>query len=791
MKKIILLFILVCLGQLLKGQNIVLSGYVVDMEDGTLPVANIILLRTDSTIVSGTTTDERGIFKLSINKGDNFILKIQSIGYENIYRNIDLQGSIDIGKIILKSTSYTLQDVQITGKSSFVRREADRIIFNTKNVAGAVNAFDLLNITPGIIVNGDDVSMFSTQGVKFYINGKEQKISSKEMLQILKSYPAADIDKIELITSPSAKYSADGKAGIINLKLKKKENNFVGGNISYAHTQYKEEGNDLNTTVIYNKGRLSSSVNLGGNWEDSPYVETNTQHFTNITKNTVDNGLIGKKNYFFRGQLDYTLCSQWTLGAYILYNNGKRTLDVDSKYEFDIPEEPSANPTNSVLNRNEKTETKTFNLNAEQKIGKQGKTIWYNFDYYRLNFDDASFSESVTYNSQDNKKIEESYSYNNVIKQTVDNYSGKIDASLPWDKNKFNLGTHLAYTRNQRSLDYKTTLLPDIQYDNFNYNEYVWALYSEYQRKFSKHWSMNAGVRMEYTWTKGKNLTTNDMHNNSYIRLFPSFFLGYNPNKNHSLNFSLINLVTRPNINNVNPNAIQRDRYNVTIGNPDLKPSFFYKGNMGYTYKGFLSFDLFYSYQPNAMSNISSIDENMIRTTRWENCIDTHTFGFNSYLFLSKIKWLNLTIIQGLYHEKTVSSSTYTLPKETNFNYTAVVNAQVFFDSKKRFIGTLSGNFNSAQKTVTSQIDPLYRVDAGLQYSCVGNKLIIGLMCRNLIASKIEGKEYANGVIMNFSNKFQYMMPKLSVTYRWGARLRAKRHNFESEKMKQRVVNDF
>lgn len=790
-QSIILFFLFLCCFQFIKGQDLILSGHILDKEHKALPMANVVLLETDSTFVAGTTTNDQGQFSLNVDDKGKFILRVQSIGYETLFKNLDLSQSENTGDLVLKEVSYQLSGVQVTAKAPVVRREADRIIFDTRNVAGSINAVDLLNVTPGIVINGDDISMFSTQGVKFYINGKEQKLGAKEMLQMLKSYSATEIDKIELITSPSAKYAADGKAGIINLKLKKKENNFIGGSVSYAHTQYEEKGDDFNANVLYNKNKLSASVNVGGNWEDTPYRETNIQYQTDMRKSAVDNGLIGKKNYFFKGQLDYVLNEQWTIGAYALYNNGRRTLDVDGKSELASRKEQPDRLTNSILDRKEDTETATLNLNAEQKIGKEGKTIWYNFDYYRLNFDDGAHSTALTYDAWDTNKVYEDYFYDNVIGQTVDNYSGKVDAVLPWGKNRLNVGSHFSYTRNSRQLEYGTALLPDKQFDHFDYNEYVWALYTEYRRKFSDIWSMNLGVRMESTWTKGENRTVGEVHEDSYVRLFPSFFLGYNPSRSHSLNFSVINLVTRPNVNNVNPNVVQRDRYNVTAGNPYLKPSYLYKGNIGYTYNGLLSFDLFYSYQPDEMSNVTSINEDMVRTTRWENCIDTHTLGVNSFYFFNKINWLSLTLIQGCYLSKTLSSSTYTLPEEKAFNYMAVVNMQFFFDSKRRFIGTLSGNFTSKQKTVKSEIDPLYRVDAGVQYNCLNNKLNIGLTCRNLIASKIRGKEYVDGAIMDFNNKFQYMMPRLSVTYNWGARLRAKRHDFESDKMKQRVANDF
>ncbi len=796
MKNVLAIVCIACFALMAKGQEIQLSGSVTDTEKQALPFANVVLMQTDSTFVAGTTTDAQGEFQIATPSSQkNLLLKIQLIGYETLYRTLDAKSSRNIGQLQLEQAAYALKDVEVTGKSPVVKREADKIVFDPKNTAGAINATDLLGFTPGVIVDGDDVKLFNMQGVKFYINGREQKLSSKEMLQMLKSYPASDVDKIELITNPSAKYAANETGGIINIKLKKKENNYVGGSVSFAHTQYEKWADELNANVIYNQNKVAASVNVGGDWRDTPYEETNYQDFSSYRKSVVDDGLIGKRNYFARGQLDYTVNDNWTLGLYAYYNHGKRDLEIDGRYDFTTVEQVLERYSNARLDRDEKTDTYSFNLNAEQRIGNEGKTIWYNFDYYRLNFNDDTQSSSLSYSApQFDNILYENYQYANAIGQTIDNLSGKVDATLPFGKNRINVGTHFSYTQNDRDFGFHTELTdekPLQQTDKFTYDEYVWALYSEYKRQFSDKWSMNLGLRMEATWTEGRSHILQTNYDRSYVDFFPSFFLGYNPNQSHSLNFSVSSSVTRPNINNVNPNPVMRSRYLTVTGNPLLKPSYFYKGMIGYTFKGILNFDLYYFSEPNKMSSIDRTTSDMMQTTTWENSVDAHSAGINSFYYFDKLKWLTLILMQGVDYQKTKSTSAYTLPEESRVQYNAILNAQFFFDANRRFMATLTGNFSSKEKTVTTEIDPLYRMDVGLQYSLLKDRLQLGLTCYNVLASKIKGTDYSGGVAMHFNNKFNYLKPRLSITYSWGAGLREKHHDFETKKIDSRVVNDF
>lgn len=767
-----------------------LRGQVVNEEQVSVALANVMILDLDSSLVAGTVTDEGGNFLIENLTVKDCLVKIQNMLFNTLVTEMPAAGFGRFNRFTLTARTFELGEVAISGKTPILRREAGKIIFETKSIAGAINSVDLLRYTPGVAIDGDNVSLFGTGGVKFYINGKEQKMGGREMLQLLKSYPASDIERIEVIQNPSAKYAAEGNAGIINLKLKRKENNFVGGSLTYARTQYEEGGNDLNANIIYNKGKVATSLNFSGLWDKSLYRETNVMDFTAMTRDARDDGHLDKHNYSLRWQLDYALSEKVSLGAYAMYADGDRKLGVDGQYDYFSGSDRTTRDSVMLTDmaRHEDTKNYTLNLNGNLKLGDKGAAVQYDIDYYRLKMGDDAASRATMGDGTAPLK----FSYDNHIAQTVDNYSGKIDLGLPFKDDRLSLGTGLSHTRSDRELNYTTMQLAGVeQRDRFVYDETVWATYADFNKKFSGKLSMGVGMRFEYTWTKGDNKSLSAIRKSHYGKLFPSFYLGYTPNGSHSFNWSFSNRVTRPNILNVNPSMVYQDLYNVLMGNPELSPTYFYKTMMGYTYKGVLSFDLYYAYLPDKINSIAYLNDRKITTRTWGNVVDENEFGLNSFYYFDKVKWLTVILMQGLYYTKTTSDAQWVQPRKESFSYTGTLNAQVFFDKKRKWVSNFNVNYTSRQKDVTKEVDPLYKMDIGLQYTCLKDKLTLGCTCFNLLASKVRGREYVGGTLMHFNNKFNYRMVRLSVTYNWGARLRVRQRSHEADKVSDRVVNDF
>ena len=781
-----------------------LTGTIIDEQGQPVAYANVAILNpADSTLLSGGVSNESGYFAIPYEtpppvgggREGAVLARISYVGYKTIYKICDHP---DVGTIQMQPETQRLRGITVEGQVPALRREAGTIIFDTRHIVGAINATDLLRYAPGVMIKDDNISLFGTNGIIFHINGKEQRMGAKEMLQMLKSYSASDVEKIEIVQSPGASYSAEGNAGVINIVLKKKDNDYIGGFLGYAHTQYEEYGNETNASVIYNKGKVSTTLNIAGTWDNTRYLETNDICFSDNLRQNTDNGHISKDNYSLRWQADYQASDKLNFGTYIMYADGERQLTIDGLYDFLPKKLHSHSSTETQTRRQEDTKTWAVNLNAAQILGHGDAKIDYNFDYYRMRMEDARHSISnMTFIENSLNDIHQSdttdFDYQNHIAHTVDNYSAKVDISYAG----FKFGTQYAYTRSHRDLDYSG--VGSYNHVSSIYDEQIWAGYAEYSRKFGNAWSMNLGGRYEHTWTKGKNLPIEYGSHTDYGKLFPSLNIGYQPNQSHTFNCSLSNRITRPNIINLNPNRVWRDVNHVSSGNQNLKPSYLYKAMMGYTYKGVLSFDLYYAYEHDRIDAVYLINK-QVTSTSWDNITDEHNIGINSFYYFDKLPWMTATLMQGVWYLKTVrpekenvrgSVRQYMYPKVESISYTGMLQASFFFDHNHKWTANLNATYNAPEKDVTKTLNARYMVDAGLQYRFWKDRLTLGLTCRNLFASRIKGTEYLGTTAMDFDNKFNYRQFRLTLTYNWGARLRHNQRRYESDEMQERIVNDF
>ena len=773
-----------------------LKGTIIDEAGQPVAYANIALLNSsDSSLVGGGVSNEAGYFAIPYVQ-DRVLARISYVGYKTIYI---LCSKPEVGIIRMQPETHSLKGITVDGQIPILHRNAGTIIFDTRHIVGAINATDLLRYAPGVMIDDDNISLFGTNGIIFSINGKEQRMGTKEMLQMLKSYPASDVERIEIIQSPSASYSAEGNAGVINIILKKKDNDYIGGSAGYARTQYEEHGDEVNAGIIYNRGKVSTSLNLAGTWDATRYIENNVIRFTDNLRYGTDNGRIGKDNYSLRWQADYHASDKLSLGSYVMYADGARSLAIDGLYDFQPKMVNSFSSIDTETRRQEDTKTWAVNVNGGYNSQKSGIKVNCNFDYYRMRMDDSR--HSISYETWTGNSLIDihrcdtaNFDYQNHIAQNVDNYSAKIDVSYAG----FRLGGQYAYTRSLHDLSYSDGMSAYNQVSAM-YDEQVLSGYLEYGRTFGSAWSVNLGGRYEHTWTQGENKPTPYGNHTNYGRLFPSLHIGYNPNQSHAFSWNISSRVTRPNIINLNPNRVWRDVNHVSSGNQNLKPSYLYKAMIGYTYKGVLSFDLFYAYEPDRIDAVYAV-EKLVTYTSWDNITDEHNLGINTFYYFDKLRWMTATLMQGVWYSKTVRPEKktvlrvvrqYMYPEVENISYVGMLQATFFFDRDRRWTASLNATYSSPENDVTKSLNARYMVDAGLQYRFWKDRLTLGLNCRNLFASRIKGTEYLGTTAMDFDNKFNYRQLRISLTYNWGARLRHNQRHYESDDVQQRIVNDF
>ncbi|MBR6945133.1 MAG: TonB-dependent receptor [Prevotella sp.] len=780
-----------------------LTGKIIDEQGKPLAFANVLLLNpSDSARLNGGISNESGYFTIPYvstfvkDELGKVLIRISYVGYKTVYR---LCVQPEVGTIQMRSETQRLKSVTVERNTPVLRRESGMIIFDTRHIAGAVNAKDLLSYAPGVTIENDNISLFGAGSFILTVDGKEQKMQTKDLLQMLQTYSASDVDRIEIIQGPGASYSAEGNAGVINIALSRHDNDFIGGSVAYARTQYEEHGDEINANIIYNKGRISTSLNLAGTWDHTIYQETNMIDFPDIQRINTDNGHIKKDNYAFHWQMDYQLSRMLNLGAYVMYMDGERRLNIDGTYDYLPVSSGSLSSFNAQTLRKEDTKTWAVNVNAVQKTGEGGAKIEYNLDYYRMRMGDGRHSftyETYADNIPDHfvRSDTASFDYTNNIAQDIDNYSAKMDVSYAG----FKIGSQYVFTRSHLDLVYSGIGMP-YSHVLSNYDEQVLAGYAEYGRRIGNTWSLNAGGRYEHTWTKGNNNPSVYDSKSSYGKFFPSLHVEYNPDDSHAFYWSISSRITRPNVINLNPNMVWKDVNHASFGNQNLKPTYLYKTMIGYSYKGMLNMDLYYTYQPDRIDAV--YDVTYQRTiSSWDNITDVRKTGINTLFRYDKPRWLTALWIQEIWYSKTSRKAKEIYPgiirknlysRVEGVSFSERLQATIFFDHGRRWTSNIDVRYISSESDVSRKIDARYTMDVGIRYRFCKERLTASLTCQNLFSSSIKGTEYLSTTMMAFNNKFNYRTIYLTFTYQWGARMKHSRHRYESDEMRERVVNDF
>lgn len=778
-KRLTFLILIMCVAVSISAQSYQLSGCVQDENNQPVEVANILLKQAkDSTYLTGMLTDAQGCFTFTQPKGE-YLLHITLIGCEDIYLPVSLQGNKNVGMLTLKSSSTFLNEVTVTAARPVIKRLVDRVVFDTHNAIATAggNALDLLREVPGLRVGQNSIDIIGKGGVKIYINDRETKLSGDELIDYLRSYDASQIQKVEVITTPPSKYDAAGNAGIINIRLKSRPKDYLGGTVSASYNAGEKEnygygGVNLNIS----KGRVSSFINAGttqGNYENR---EANRRYFA---QNTWDGRTDYKKymqSYYGQAGVDFALERNWTLGLQAVYNhnNPKDSKAVSITEVYDVATARLDSLLFSDSEEGTKADRVNLNFHTDKSWGDKGKKMTWDVDYLYDKRDSHMGFLSDTQTPDGVTIPGTNFDYSYLQNRKVDVFSSALDFTLPFEKYKVTAGAKVSFTNTRNRINYDTSDPTLVQDDYFHYKEQIYALYADYNRAFGKQFSMQLGLRMEHTRTTGISESENTTDKHDYTRLFPTLYFLYSPNEQNALNLSLSNRISRPSQNMVNPFPFYQNKYTYACGKEDLKPSYTYNAELGYTFKNNLNISAFYSYSDDVFFQVVGLDpETNVSSFLWDNFMETHAFGLNnSYTF--RTKWMQAYVQHGVNYSRTTSSAASTSAEEKGWAYNASLRNTFFLNPKKTFIGTLSGWFTSRQYSGVYLIKPTYGVSAGLLYRMLDNKLSLSLNVNNILISHSKLETVSNGVRMTTDNQFAFTGFRIGVSYTFGGNIRSK-----------------
>tara|TARA_R110002126_G_scaffold27082_5_gene91175 strand:+ start:1493 stop:4003 length:2511 start_codon:yes stop_codon:yes gene_type:complete len=574
-------------------EPIKITGTVLDQEtDQPLEYATLVLQNVrNPDKVTGGITDANGKFEVETAPG-NYNVSVEYISYKSYkLENQNLRSSKDLGVIRLALDVSQLAEVEVVGERTTVELRLDKKVYNVGSdltVKGG-SVTDVLSNVPSVSVDVEgNISLRGNESVRILINGKPSALSglSPEALQQL---PADAIEKVEVITNPSARYDAEGTAGILNIILKQSKTAGVNGSVNVYTGHPETYGGSLslnlrrdnfniftNTTYRYRSGpgnALFDQENFDSNG--------NTLSYQNEIRDYQRKDKSFNTNVGF--ELFFSETSSITNSLVFSKSNGDNTVNVDFS-NFDANRTPTIQR-NRFTVEDEFEEEVQYSLNYQKKFEKEGHTLTFDYQYSKGVDDENSIIEEVILGDNIALDTERTIDNQTQVSQLV-----QMDYVLPFgkdDQSQFELGYRGTFNNNNTDFDFgiqqqNGDFTSDPNFSNeLNYKEYVNAAYTQLGTKFNK-FSILGGLRMEASDIGIELVNTNELTNKDYVNWFPSIFLGYEFSEKEQVTLSYSKRLRRPWSRFINPFPSRSSNTNLFQGNPDLDPTFTDSYDLGY-----------------------------------------------------------------------------------------------------------------------------------------------------------------------------------------------------------------
>ncbi|GAA4204405.1 outer membrane beta-barrel family protein [Pedobacter jeongneungensis] len=589
MKKLILLLaLIVAITTTVSAQtDIQIKGKVLDAKKEPVIFATISLIDSLGKAVNFAISDEQGNYLFNLKQGKGaYKLSGSSMGYSGAAVSINISAipeTVTAPDIILLADTKMLAEVNIKGKKALIEQKIDKLIFNVSQspMTAGSSALDLLKRAPGVFVDQSDAIKLRGKSVLVLVDNKQIYLSGDQVAQYLKSLQGDNIDKIEIISNPSAKYDAQGVGGIINVISKKDKKIGVNGNLT-AGGGYGRNGKYNSSGLLnYRQKMFAVSGNIGYNHDKSPTSgELNrTLSGTSFSQNsssikTINSGLAKLSVDFFPNEKN-------TLGFGFIGNRASNDLANNSLTS--LSESGAINQLNLFSANLTDWNSLTYSLNYKLALSKDENL---SFDADLSNYENDG---DINYTSNNaNNQLSQPNTLN-INKTMIKIASAKLDYERVLLK-KLNLETGAKVSRVTTDNMTRFNQQIDGNWENdvkrsnvFNYDETIVSGYVNLNTKLGKKLSLQLGLRGEQTRSDGDSKTLDSVFRLNYFKLFPSAYITYDFNQNNQLGISYSRRIGRPGYKDLNPFTYYTDQYTASQGNPFLRPSFTNSFELNYT----------------------------------------------------------------------------------------------------------------------------------------------------------------------------------------------------------------
>lgn len=702
-------------------QMLTVKGTAIDsVTNKPLGFATVVLLDAKTQQpVKGSLTKDDGSFELKSVTGKAYQLTIVSVGYKSKLVNISgTDAEVNVGKVFLSASSSALKEVSITAVRPILKQEVDRITYDVQAdpESKALTALDMMRKVPLLSVDANDnIKLKGSGHYKILINGKESALVAKDPSDVLKAMPADNVEKIEVITTPPAKYDSEGLSGIINIITKRNADQGYNANISGRYNSVFGPGLYMHGNV--KQGKLGVSMFAGTNHNNgfnAAFGNTQTIFGGQSTTQT-GYGSNNFKNYFGNAELSYEIDSLNLLTGSIELFHGNSDQNNDQfsntlNYDGSIAQQDRQ--MFSSLSAFEGLDASInyqigFKQNKDQLL-----TLSYKFSFSpNTQYNNDVFSERFNYYQSAQPNF---FQNNNAGERS---HTIQIDYAEPFKKLTFEAGGKVIlrndFSNFQRSdLDSATNNynLNPLYTNDFNYNQDVYSLYNSYQFKMDK-WTVKGGLRLEHTGVNANFSSAGTTVSQNYNNLIPSISI-QRTFKTSSISLGFTQRIQRPGIYQLNPFIDSSNPKFISTGNPDLRPELNNTFELNYSNFSNNSFTagLSYQFSNNSIQNVSSLKvdsianniKDTVTNTTYQNLGSNRTLGLNVNANLNLTKKLSISLngfVSKVWLRGTYNGQFY---ENSGITGNAFANAGYKFDSGYRIgidAGFFSGNVNLQGKT--------------------------------------------------------------------------------------------
>jgi len=756
--------------------GITLSGIVKDsVANQVLEYSSVMLVRKGAQASDGINSDSTGRFVFRNVQPGEYTLSIFYVGYNKLERDLTIDESgkdVNLGLINMNTGATTLKEVQVVDIKQLIEQRPDGMVYNADKDftnKGAM-ADQVLRKVPMVTVDLEgNVQLRGSRNIRVLIDGKPSTIVAANVKDALKQIPADNIKSVEVITSPGAKYDAEGAAGVINIITKKNLMKGLSGSLfsqlSYNVPQELFTGN-AGFNLNYRNRNFGMSLNAGySRWEmvlgmASERIDSaNTPAQSRLIQKSVMNG--GGNFYWSQLSADYQIDSLNSVQAGISYNPGTWKQNLGQVSSFRMPKPDTSAKVPSDYRRQTLTEVPRqnigFNASYSRRFKDNPKRTLDILSQYTINSSDTRYgltsnnrgSDVINYreqnvNNSNNKEFTVQADYVHPLRR----HNQKIETGLKFISRDITSDYELRYWQSSSTTDF--TVDPG-RTNRLEYKQQVAAAYGQFSSQLTGSLSMIAGLRYEFTNISGHQREAGSGFQSKFNNLLPNLSFAYDLKNYSKLKLAYNKRIERPSIDYVNPYVNYSDQYNVTQGNPLLVPENTH--NVELTYSTFfkttsLNLSAFYRHTGNAIENVTAVEDiitvDTVRVSRttYQNIAKNNTVGLDLYGSSMLFNRWMINLNGSLYYKMLRSPSLNI--ENSGWQYVASMYSSFKLNSRFSLAGYAMYNGNQIQ--LQGYQTTWYYYFLGIQMNVLKGKGTLNLAAENFLTPKV-----------NMTTKYTYL----------------------------------